>query len=61
MINTVHFEGAYVTWKSQVKFLRFVDQHNTINIENSEIGVLLEVSSFELYPQKDIQSIIDNR
>ena len=49
MITTVHFEGGYVAWKGQVMFLRFMDQPNTINIENSEIGVLLDVSSHELY------------
>ena len=24
MITTIHFEGAYVTWKGQVRFLRFM-------------------------------------
>ena len=33
---------------------RFKDQHNTINIENSEIKVLLELSSHKLYSQEEI-------
>ena len=37
MVTTIHFEGVYVIWKGQVRFLRFVDQPNTINTENSEI------------------------
>jgi hypothetical protein len=49
MITTIHFEGAYVTWKGQVRFLRFMGQPNTINIKNIEIGVLLELSPHELY------------
>ena len=40
MINTIHFEWAYVTWKGQTRFF---------NIKNSKIGVLLELSSHELY------------
>jgi hypothetical protein len=57
MITIVHFERTYVTWKDQV---RFVNQPNTINIENSKIGLPLELSSLELYPQEEIQSIIHN-
>ena len=60
MITTIHFEGAHVTWKGQVRFVRFVDQPNTSNIENNKIGVLLELSSHGLYSQEEIQSIIDN-
>ena len=56
MMTTVHFERTYVTWKGQVKF---VDQPNTVNIENNEIS-LLGLSALELYPQEEIQSIIDN-
>ena len=52
MITIVHFEGAHVTWKGQVRFVMSVDQPNTINIENSEVGVLLELSSHELYLKK---------
>ena len=52
MINIVHFEGDYVTRKGHGMFLRFMDQPNTINIENSKIGVLLELSSHELYSQE---------
>ena len=37
-----------------------MDQPNAINIENSEIGVLLELSSRELYSYKEIHSIVDN-
>ena len=37
-----------------------MDQPNTINIENSKIGVLLELSSHELYSQEEIHNIIDN-
>ena len=44
----------------KVRFLRFTDQPNTINIEHSEIGVLLELSSRELYSQEGIQSTIKN-
>ena len=55
-MTTVHFERTYVTWKGQVKF---VDQPNTVNIENNEIS-LLGLSALELYPQEEIQSIIDN-
>ena len=51
MITTVHVEGAYVTWKGEVRFLKFVDQPNTINIENSDIKMLLELSSHEFYSQ----------
>ena len=57
MIIIVHVEGPYVTWKGQV---RFVDQPNTFNIENNEIGVLLDLSSHEICSQEEIQSIIDN-
>ena len=57
MITTVHFEGTYVTWMGQV---RFVDQPNTINIEKGKIEVLLELSSHELYSQEEVQCIIDN-
>jgi hypothetical protein len=60
MITTFHFEGAYATWKGQARFLIFVDQPNTINIEKSKIGVLLELSSRELYSYEEIHSIIDN-
>jgi hypothetical protein len=59
MITTVHFAGVNGTWKGQVRFFRFMDQPNTINIENNKIGVLLEMSSHELYSQ-GIRSIIDN-
>ena len=31
MTVIVRFEGAYVTWKGQVRFMRFVEQPNTIN------------------------------
>lgn len=44
MITTVHFEGAYITWKGQVRFLKFMDQSNTVNIKNNEIGVLSKLS-----------------
>ena len=37
-----------------------ITQPNTHNIKNREIGVLLELSSRELYSQEEIQSIIDN-
>ena len=60
MIATVHFEGPYVTWKSLVRFLMFVDKPKTTNIEKSEIGVLLELSLDALYSQEEIQSIIDD-
>ena len=60
MITTIHFEGVYVTWKGQVRFLRFVDQPNTINIENIESGVFLELSSHKPYSHKEIHNIIDN-
>ena len=60
MIVTIHFVRAYVTWKGQVRFLRFMGQPTTINIENSEIGVLLELSRHELYTQEEIQRIVDN-
>jgi hypothetical protein len=60
MISVGHFEDAYVTWKGQVRFMRFVDQPNTIIIENGEVGVLLKLSSLELYSQKEVQSIIDD-
>ena len=43
-----------------MRFLRFVDQPNAINIENSEIGVLLELSSRELYSYEEIHSMVDN-
>jgi hypothetical protein len=46
--------------EGQVRFVRFMDQPNTINIENSEIGVPLEWSSCELYSQEGIQIIIEN-
>ena len=55
MITIVHFWGAYVIWKGQVRFVRFGDQPNTINIENSEIGVLLELPSLEFHSQEEIQ------
>ena len=54
MITIVHFWGAYVIWKGQVRFVRFGDQPNTINIENSEIGVLLELPSLEFHSQEEI-------
>jgi hypothetical protein len=57
MITTVHFEGAYVTWEGQ---LRFMGQPNTSNIKNNKIGVLLELSSHEHYSNEDIHSNIDN-
>ena len=60
MISVVHFEGTYVTWKGLVRFMRFMDQPNIVNIENSEIGVLSELSIHELYSQKEIQSILGN-
>ena len=46
MITTVHFEGAYATWKGQV---RFMDQPNIVNIKNSGIEVFLDLSSQELH------------
>ena len=42
MITIVQYEGPYVAWKGQVRFLMFMDQPNTINIEKSEIRVLLK-------------------
>jgi hypothetical protein len=55
-----HIEGAFVTWKDQVRFVKFVDQPDTVNIANNEIGVLLELSSQEVCSQQKIQSIIGN-
>ena len=55
MITTIHCEGAYVTWKGQVRFVRYVDNPNTINIKNSEIGMLFELPSHELGSQEEIQ------
>jgi hypothetical protein len=60
MISVGHFEDAYVTWKGQVRFMRFMNQPNIVNIEHSEIGVLSELSIHELYSQEEIQSIVDN-
>ena len=36
MVTIVYFEGTYVTWKGQVRFARFVDQLNIVNIKNNE-------------------------
>jgi hypothetical protein len=60
MIITIHVEGAYVTWKSRVRFMRFMDQPNTNNIKNSNIGVPLEFPSPEFYSQEENQSVVDN-
>lgn len=60
MITIVQFQGTYVTWMGQVRFVGFVDQPNTINTEKGKIGVPLEMSSHELYSQEAIQHIIDN-
>ena len=57
MITTIHFEGGYVNWKSQ---MRFVNQTNTINIENSKIEVLLELFSRKLSSREDIQNVLSN-
>jgi hypothetical protein len=60
LTTIAHVEGAFVTWKDQVRFVKFVDQPDTVNIANSEIGVLLELSSQEVCSQQKIQSIIGN-
>ena len=32
IIIIVEFEGAYVTWESQVRFVRVLDQPNIVNM-----------------------------
>jgi hypothetical protein len=49
------FEGAYAIWKGQMRFVRFMDQPNIVNIENSEIGVLLELSHMSFTLKKKIR------
>ena len=60
MIIFVHFKRACITYQGQARFVRFIDRVNSSNIKNIKIEVLLELSSWELYFEKEIQSTIDN-
>ena len=52
MNTTIPFEGAYVAWKGQV---RFVNQLNTVNVKNNNNVILLRSFSHELYSQEEIK------
>ena len=56
MITSVHVEGAYVTWKGEVRFLRFVDEPNTINIKNSnsKLSAFRIVFTRVLFSRRDL-------